>query len=167
MKRARALGAAALLALAGCATESPQPAAAEPQVPSIDSAVDDLAGDSVIEVQPLAAPGVSLLLQRARAAEAAGEIAEAERLLQEALALAPRDPEAWQRLAELSLLAGEWSMALYQARESFHFGPKIGRLCARNWLTISRAYRARGEEARADHAEGEATDCAVRARERL
>ena len=156
-----------IVVLAACTATAPR-SPAPAQDPALDvGAGDDLSDGHVIDVQPLAAPGVAALLERARAAERRGELAEAGKWLREALALAPRDPEAWQRLAELALLAGEWTDAIDHARASFDNGPKVGSLCYRNWMTISRARQGLGEEDRSHHALGEAEDCRVRARARL
>ncbi len=133
----------------------------------LEETVGEVAANGVVEVTPLADPAVPPLLDRARAAERAGEVVRARTFLEQALSLAPSDPMVWQRLAELYLLNGEWPSAAEAARRSFDLGPKVGTLCARNWVTMARAFQAQGLVDRAGHAEREAEDCPVRARERL
>ncbi len=92
--------------------------------------------ESTIEVRPLVDPGVEHLKQQALELEREGRYDEGEALALEALGLAPEDPELWQQLAELRIRQGRWIEAEQAALKSFEYGPRIGHLCSRNWLTI-------------------------------
>jgi tetratricopeptide (TPR) repeat protein len=133
------LGAASLLAACGM-FEKPRREAAPPP-PSNAQMVQAIraAGEreqSVINVHPLGDPGVAALRDAAQADEQAGRYADAARLLDQALKLAPDAPDLLQDRAEAALYLGDYAGAERLARQSWSLGPKLGPLCVRNWQTV-------------------------------
>ncbi|MDX1568850.1 MAG: tetratricopeptide repeat protein [Xanthomonadales bacterium] len=155
----------AALTLIACATTEPPPVINEEAAEEIRAQARQ--DDGVIEVVPLADGDVQILLERANAAEARGELEEARRLLIQAADLAPRDPRIWQHLAEIELETGAFQAAIEHALKSFHLGPQVGPLCSRNWLTVAEAQSALENAHLASAASERAEACPVRARERL
>ena len=84
------------------------------------------------------------LREKASQAQQRGELDSAVQLLNQALAVNDKDPEAMQMLAELAILQESFDHAERMARRSYEFGPKLGGLCRRNWLTVHYAKMARG-----------------------
>jgi Flp pilus assembly protein TadD len=93
--------AGAALLFGGCAT-SWEPAPDEPVVETRvrQPAQQDSAG---AQVYPLRNPAVMELLGNAGAAEARGDYEQATALLERALRIQPRNPEALQQMAEVQL----------------------------------------------------------------
>lgn len=156
------------LMLAACATE-PQLAADPPREEgSLARMEADAALDiGLIQVQPLSGPEVDQLLASAALADQQGDAEQAQRLIDEALELAPGNPVIWQRHAELSLKYGQLEAAIDAALRSFQLGPQVGELCNRNWLTIAEAQRGLGRSEAAQDARRQSASCPVRPRERL
>lgn len=100
-------------------------------------------GDELV-FQALPDEGVEELREQAVRAETDGDRAKAAELLDRALALNAADPQALQARAELAILDRAWPLAERLARQSFASGPKLGRLCRRNWLTVHYAALAQG-----------------------
>ena len=80
----------------------------------------------------------------AQAAEAEGDYAQAEKLLDDALQRNPSDPQVLQSRAELAIRDQAWVQAEQYAKRSFESGAKLGSLCRRNWLTMHYARMAQG-----------------------
>ena len=157
--------------LQACTVQEPEvaPAVTEQMPPQRLENVESRATASrgVVEVKPLTAPEVTVLVDAALAADAAGRGPEARDLLTEALSLAPDDPQVWQRYAELSLKHGDFEAAINAAERSYRVGPQVGELCSRNWLTIAEAHSAMGQDGAAADASAQSESCPVRARERI
>lgn len=100
-------------------------------------------GNEVV-FQALADEAIVDLQVNARAAEAEGDYAQAEKLLDEALKLNPSDPQVLQSRAELAIRNQAWLLAEQYAQRSFDSGAKLGSLCRRNWLTMHYARMAQG-----------------------
>ncbi len=92
--------------------------------------------DSVVHVAPLRDPAVKKLLQQARYQEAARHYQAAAGILDQALKISPKAPDILQQRAELAVRLGDYKQAEQLARRSFHLGPKVGSLCARNGQTV-------------------------------
>ncbi len=84
------------------------------------------------------------LQANAGTAEAAGDYAQAKKLLDEALQMNPADPQVLQSRAELAIRDQAWMQAEQYAQRSFDSGAKLGSLCRRNWLTMHYARMAQG-----------------------
>ena len=84
------------------------------------------------------------LQANAGVAEAAGNYAQAKKLLDQALQVNPADPQVLQSRAELAIRDQAWVQAEQYARRSFDSGAKLGSLCRRNWLTMHYARMAQG-----------------------
>lgn len=128
-----------LVVLAGCQS-APVPEPQPPAPPPRDwvGEIRNLAANvpSYVEVLPLTDPGVADLRELARQAETARRFAEAEKHLALALVLMPDDPELWQWRAEVALAEQRWQDAQAHAKRSETLGPKLGRICVRNWMTL-------------------------------
>ena len=97
------------------------------------------AGDrekSIIDVNPLRDPGVTLLQDEARNDEQAARYADAAAKLDQALKLSPDSPDLLQDRAEVAIRLKDYATAERLAHQSWSLGPKLGPLCARNWQTI-------------------------------
>jgi len=84
------------------------------------------------------------LQANAGVAEAAGNYAQAKKLLDDALQVNPADPQVLQSRAELAIRDQAWVQAEQYAQRSFDSGAKLGSLCRRNWLTMHYARMAQG-----------------------
>jgi hypothetical protein len=160
-----------LLALAGCQS-APVPLAVEPEpAPPRDwvSEIRQRAQDvpTYVEVLPLVDPSVIDLRELARSAEAAKHYAEAEKHLALALTLMPDDPELWQWRAEVALAEQRWQDAQAHARQSESLGPKLGRICVRNWMTLLAVAQETADSSAQAEALSKAEACPVRAPVRL
>jgi tetratricopeptide (TPR) repeat protein len=149
----------AAAALAGCSlfATAPQPAApATAPVPNYDLvAAIRAAGDresSVIAVNPLRDPGVTVLQDTATREERAGRYAEAATALEQALKLSPESPDLLQDRAEVAMRLKDFAAAEKYAHQSWSLGPKLGPLCARTWQTIVEIRLQSRDQAGADTA---------------
>ena len=161
-----ALG-AGLALLAGC-TATPETAArrvkkAAPPTPTQLVASVRAAGATGVEleVQPLRDPQVEDLRAQATRLESAGKTKKADKVLLQALAISPGDPDLLQWRAELALLGKDWQQAERLANTSFERGPKLGGLCRRNWLTVQFARQRRKSPAAAEVARQQGERCTV------
>ncbi len=147
----RLLAAAACLGLLACFGGQ------EPvrEIPDVD------ADNAQLQVYPLQDPAVEILMQHATTLRERGDIDGAKKTVNQALAIAPRDPAVLQEMAELQLLDGDFRSANRLARQSFSLGPKIGPLCERNWNTIALAAPRIGDDQGAREAAREFPQCAV------
>ncbi len=167
------LAATAMLVLLGsCASDparetGPAESAAVPAVVAprlellaeVRAAAND-AGD-VIEVQPLRDPAVEDLRAEAAEAEQRGDFPAAAQALEQALELAPDDPQLMQEFAELLLAQDRLGDAEELAGRSFGRGPKLGGLCRRNWTTIQVVRQASGDPQGASDAADQVARCIV------
>jgi len=128
------------LLLAACAATGPAPIEERNLAAEVRTAASNK--DSLIDVYALADPAAVELMRQAREAEADQDIAGAVALVTKALEIVPEDPEYWQYRAELELQRGDYILALEHARHAFSLGSKVGKLCYRNWLTMSVAWEA-------------------------
>ena len=167
-RRALATCAAAAVALlaASCSPPSPPPAPqatrAEP-VPSRDLVAEVRAaaeGEDALEVQPLRNLDADDFYRAALRLQSAGQLDEAEAALQQALALAPQDPELLQFSAEIALARGDLDAAEKRAWSAYQQGPQLGPLCRRNWAAIRLARELRGNAEAALQAREQAGRCA-------
>jgi tetratricopeptide (TPR) repeat protein len=85
------------------------------------------------------------LLGLAERAEQAGDYVQANSLLNKAIQIDAKNPQVSQMLAEIALLQEYWTNAEKFALQSYQFGPKLGGLCRRNWLTVHFAKAAQGQ----------------------
>ncbi len=154
---APALALAVTLGAAGCAARAPAPIEERDIVGEIRQQAAQ--SDATVEVYALSDPGSEPLLERARVAEEAGDIDQATRLVREALTLRPDDPAHLQYLAELELQRRDFRAAIEYAGQSHQFGPRIGPLCYRSWLTRQHAQQALGQSEQALTAAREAEQC--------
>jgi len=120
-----------------------------------------------LQIKPLQSPGVQELLIDAELAEQAGDLQQANVLVERAMRMQPGDPEILQRMAELKLAAEDFEQALNYAARSYDLGPRIGELCSRNWHTIAIARGNLNDAAGASEARSRAVDCSVRQAERF
>lgn len=161
------LPAALLLELAGCAMHSrpsPPPPFIDPLSPVQRLAeVEALAGpaDAELHVQPLRDPAVEDLREQAAQARAAGDLATAAAMLDQALALVDTDPALLQERAELALLAAQPAEAERHARAALALGSRTGPLCRRHWATVWQSWLARNDEVNAASARAQADGCTV------
>ncbi|WP_460813155.1 tetratricopeptide repeat protein [Luteimonas pelagia] len=111
------------------------------------AAVRAVAGveDTELAVAPLRDPRIGDLRARASAAERAGQPADAAAAIDEALAIAPGDPELLQERAEVALLLGQPADAERLARQAWGLGSKVGPLCRRHWATVEQARLVAGD----------------------
>ncbi|MEM6575949.1 MAG: tetratricopeptide repeat protein [Pseudomonadota bacterium] len=150
---------AGILVGAGCA-QRPAPIEERSLAAQVRQQAAETAG--VVEVFPLSGGEDGALIERARQAEAEGALEQASILISQAIELAPQDAAHWQYLAEIELEQGQYSAAIDHARESYELGPRVGQICARNWLTIQRANEALRRSSAAIQAGARAEECAVR-----
>jgi tetratricopeptide (TPR) repeat protein len=143
LKRFSVLPVLAVFALLGaCSLFIPEPPA--PVKPTVMPDRDMIgairaAGDrekSVISVNPLRDPGVTLLQDNAQNDEQAGHYADAATKLDQAIKLSPNSPDLLQDRAEIAIRLKDYATAEKLAHQSWSIGPKLGPLCARNWQTI-------------------------------
>jgi hypothetical protein len=85
------------------------------------------------------------LIDKAKHAELNGDYALANSHLAEALRINSSNPEVTQLKAEIALLQESWANAEQLALQSYQFGPRLGNLCRRNWLTVNYAKAAQGK----------------------
>ena len=94
------------------------------------------AEDAGLVVQPLRDPRVEDLRADAVRLEAAGDVAGAARMLDEALGIVPGDPALLQERAEVALLQGDFALAGSLAEQAWSLGARVGPLCQRHQATL-------------------------------
>jgi len=158
-------GAACLLVIACLSIQSCQtrsfPAPIEERDLAAEVREQAASQSGVVEVYPLTDPAAAELIRQARLAEAQDRLYEALELVDQALNVTPEDPDQWQYLAELQLKLQSYQDSITSARKSYELGPKVGQLCYRNWLVISRAQAELGQPAEAMESEKQADACTV------
>lgn len=126
--------------LAACAQPAPE-APKPPPAKSPVAMVEEIraAGErdkSVINVHPLADPGIATLQDAAKQDERNGNYQAAAAKLDIALKRNPDAPDVLQDRAEVAIYMGDFQLAEKLAHQSWTLGSKQGPLCARNWQTI-------------------------------
>lgn len=142
--------AACALLLSACSNPPLPPPASERSSPTAMVEAIRAAGakdQSVVQVAPLRDPAVDGFLDRAHAAENAGNYADAIAKVDSALKLSPDAPDILQFRAEVEILLRKYAAAESDARRSFVLGPKVGGLCASNWQTILEIAQAGNRQA--------------------
>jgi len=126
-------------------------------------AVEKVGGveDTELSVQPLRDPQITDLRESAQRKRAAGDLAGAAALLDQALAMVADDPGVLQERAEVALLQGDWQGAEKFAKRAVDLGSKTGPVCRRHWATIEQARLARGEKENATSAQAQIDACTV------
>lgn len=131
---------ASLLAGCGMFAVAPPPPPPPTPLPAYDQVAAIRAAGardkSIIDVNPLADPGVSALRDAATRDEQARRYSDAAGKLDQALKLTPDSPELLQERAEVAVRLKDFSTAERLAHRSWSLGPKLGPLCARNWQTV-------------------------------
>jgi tetratricopeptide (TPR) repeat protein len=122
---------------------------------------------SAVQVIPLLDPSVADLRERALAFENKGDFVQAKQAINKAIELTPDDPDLWQSLAETHIATKDWLDADQTAHKSFLLGPKLGALCARNWLAIQAAKTELGDAVAAAKASAEIRKCKIAALKRM
>ena len=122
--------------LSACSLFEPAPAPVKPTVvPDHDMiAAIRNAGDqekSVIDVNPLRDPGVTMLEDAAQSDEQTGHYADAAAKLDQAIKLSPDSPDLLQDRAEIAVQLKDYATAEKLAHQSWSIGPKLGPLCRR------------------------------------
>lgn len=126
-----------------------------PEIPGVDE------DNAQLQVYPLQNPAVENLMQHATMLRESGDIDGAIKTVDQALELAPRDPQLLQEMAELQLLDGDFKKADRLARQSYALGPKVGPLCERNWNTVALAAPRIGDDQGAWEAARQFPQCSV------
>jgi predicted Zn-dependent protease len=161
----RVLSLLAVLALAACSQPPSAPVSAKPEAPKRDlvAEVRAIAAEAAdaLDVQPLRDPVIEDLRASATRHEVAREFTQADRALQQALAITPGDPELLQHRAEIALQREQFEQAEQLANDSYERGPRLGALCRRNWTTIRLAREMRGNAAGASDAGARTARCTV------
>lgn len=151
--------------LAACGTvppvAGPEPVAVD--VNHVLAAIRDAGAreQSVIEVMPLADPGIDALRQEARSEAITGHFDAAAATLATALQQHPDAPDLVQDQAELAVRQRDWKRAEQLAYKSWQMGPRLGPLCAKNWQTIAEMHRIDGDAAAVATAERWRAKCHV------
>lgn len=162
----RAALASSILLLAACAGSPPAPderRTVEQRVraPAIE------ADDAALQVYTLRNPAVESLERQAEAAEAEGDLARAEQLLERALRIDGRDPAALQRMSEVQLQQGRIDQAGSFAQRAWDVGPQVGALCERTLRTLVVVHERKSEWDLAQQARDRLPRCRVAPPERF
>ncbi len=107
-------------------------------------------------VQPTHGRAVTALLAEAERQDRAGQLPAAVASVERALRIEPRNPYLWNRLAELRLQQGNYSLAAELAAKSKALAAGDLPLQRENWELIAHAKRAMGDTAGAATAERKA-----------
>ncbi|HET6604523.1 MAG TPA: tetratricopeptide repeat protein [Xanthomonadaceae bacterium] len=150
--------------LAACAQPEPEPRSGGPdgQAAPRDVLAEVRAageGPDALDVQPLRAAEVVDLREQALRAERAGDLQAAAAALEQALAIAPEDPELVQLSAEVLLARGDLDEAEQRAYRAWELGPRVGSLCRRHWAAIRIARELRGNPQAAERAREQSATC--------
>lgn len=152
------------LAVAACSTPEPPPPKApkivkRDWVAEVRSQAKSIA--SAVVVDPLPDPALADLKARAQDEESKQQYAAAHETLARAIAIRPEDPGLYQWQAELALAQSKYDVAEALASKSFEMGPKVGEICARNWLTIRAARIEMKQPENAESANAQVAACQV------
>ncbi len=150
-----AAAACLVMALGGCAVYkgAVSEPAGTPSPAATEGAREEEAAPATSGSAPAGGPAVIALMEQARTHVAAEEYSQAAAALERALRIEPKNAVIYSQLAGVMLVQGATEEAENLARKSNSLAGDQTGLQARNWNTIARALRARGENAAADAAE--------------
>lgn len=142
------------MAIGGCAVfqgsvSQPQPATSQP-------ATEGTRQDYEVGSSPdhkASGPAVVALMKQAEQYLGEEQYQQAAAALERARRIEPKNPVIYSQLAAVMLAQEQPEAAENLARKSNSLAGRWPSLEARNWMTIARALRARGENASADAAE--------------
>ncbi|MEM7053307.1 MAG: tetratricopeptide repeat protein [Pseudomonadota bacterium] len=156
----------AVLVLAACAAPAPVP---EGQDRTIEERVraPSVGDREALQVFTLRNPAVVTLGEQALAAEQAGNLQQAEQLLERALRIEGRDPAILQQMAEVQLGQNRLEQAIGFASRAFDQGPRVGELCERSLRTLIVAYERSSNWTDAQSARDQLPGCRVAPPERF
>ena len=161
---------AAAAVLAACSTPEPPP----PKAPKIVKRdwVNEIRAQAkslatAVIVDPLPDPALTDLKALATEQEAKQQYGEAHATIDRAIAIRPEDPGLYQWQAELALQQSKYAEAEALASKSYEMGPKLGEICARNWLTIHAARVEMKQAENAASANAQVAGCQVAAPVRM
>ncbi|MEM1080169.1 MAG: tetratricopeptide repeat protein [Pseudomonadota bacterium] len=120
-----------------------------------------------LQVFTLRNPAVVALGEQAESAEQAGNLQQAEQLLERALRIESRDPAILQHMAEIQLSQNRLETAIGFATRAFEQGPRVGELCERSLRTLALAYERSGSWTEAQSARDQLDGCRVAPPERF
>lgn len=138
----------AVLMLSACSTQEENVVKIKPSLTPTEMLTKIRANNDVqneVLFQAMPDDAVIDLLDQALRAQQAGQYAQANNVLNKALIIDAKNPEVNQMLAEIAILQESWSNAEKLALQSYEYGPKLGGLCRRNWLTVHFAKGAQGK----------------------
>jgi len=153
------LGFLILLLQVACSSQPPIPAPAEEHEVDTSVRAPDSDEDAGVQVYSFQNPAVKELTAQAALAESAGELDEAGGYLERALRIESRDPQLLQSMAEIKLQKADYQQALSFAERSYDIGPRVGKICSRNWRTISVARDHLNDAKGASEAKARAAQC--------
>lgn len=116
----------------------PRTTPALPSRPSVPAAPSE-------PVNASESPAVIALLDRAQTQHQGHDLDAAVASLERALRIEPRNPQLWQRMANVRLEQGQWEQASQMAARSNSYAGHYSSLRARNWQIIAAARRALGD----------------------
>jgi len=165
-----------ILTLAACATkttrlpdvpEQPKPATESPQnsPPPSDRqgepqpAPKPKNGDRGTKrptAAPTTSPALLALMQEAESESASGNLENAAATLERAIRIQPRQPELWQKLAEVRLQQHQPGLAEDLAKKSNVLAKGNAALIRKNWAIIADARRKKGDAEGAAEADAKA-----------
>ncbi|HUP31109.1 MAG TPA: tetratricopeptide repeat protein [Usitatibacter sp.] len=141
-----------VLALAGCASQTPAPVSTpgpEPAPPPVVQAPAPV--PSTPGVPPVLRPAarestaIASLMDSARADAGGGRLSNAAATLERALRIEPRNPRLWSELARVRFQQRDYTQAESTALRSESWAGKDNLLRADNWRLIAAARDARGD----------------------
>ena len=158
---------ALVLALAGCATTTPDAPTVPPltsatpaqMVEHVRAAAGD--GDGELDVQPLRDSQVEDLRQRAERLQQQGHHADAAAALDQSISLVADEPALLQERAEAALFLGEYAQAGELAERALALGSGVGPLCRRHQATREQVSLVQGDAAGAAEAKAAIEACRV------
>ena len=145
----------------GSATWYPNTVPPRVRAPAIEN------DDTALQVYALRNPAVESLERRAQTAEASGDLARAEQLLERALRIDGRDPAALQFMAEVQLQQGRIEQAAGFAQRAWDAGPQVGALCERTLRMLIVVHERSSDWDRAQQARDRLPRCRVAPPERF
>ena len=155
-----------VLLLAACAAPAPVPSGPDRTIEERVRAPST--GDrEALQVFTLRNPAVVSLGEQALAAEQAGNLQQAEQLLERALRIEGRDPAILQHMAEIQLGQNQLDQAIGFASRAFDQGPRVGELCERSLRTLIIAHERNSNWTDAQNARDQLPGCRVAPPERF
>ena len=155
------------LLLAACAASPPIPAPGEDRTIEERVRAPSVGDREALQVFTLRNPAVVALGEQALAAESAGDLQQAEQLLERALRIESRDPAILQQMAEVQLAQNRPGQAIGFATRAFDQGPRVGELCERSLRTLIVAFERSSQWTDAQGARDRLPGCRVAPPERF